>query len=324
MTTTPLTDQQLADGHLLDLIQAEVDSKPPHYYRFNGGLYVPKVLTLAQALRADRDRLAAELQRANADRSELADQLSSANEAEDELEAELSRARAELEQARQHTADAERMRDFHARSAEHIARKRDRAEQLIVRWREGDIATEVILTLVSSALAVATPTKPPPPPRLPDPEGPAVTPPRIQEAPVPDMTMAQADIYLDLVDDALTAAGIRPDHFDSSDCDEYADDGITTVPSAVLTWDTSELLMVGSAHGRLEDGVLVAWDASRGWVIAEMNPDGSNGPLEPLPMPVTAEPGRVAAVIASAVLAQPLTVNGEPDGAPWAWKPAQF
>lgn len=96
MTITPLTDQQLADGQLLDLIQAEVDSKPPHYYRFNGGLYVPKVLPLAQALRADRDRLVAELQRANANRSELADQLSSANEAEDELEAELGRVRAEL------------------------------------------------------------------------------------------------------------------------------------------------------------------------------------------------------------------------------------
>lgn len=69
MTTTPLTDQQLADSHLLDLIQDEVDSKPPHYYRFNGGLYVPKVLPLAQALRADRDRLAAELGRV---RTELA------------------------------------------------------------------------------------------------------------------------------------------------------------------------------------------------------------------------------------------------------------
>ena len=67
MTATPLTDQQLADSHLLDQIQDEVDSKPPHYYRFNGGLYVPKVLPLAQALRADRDRLAAELDRVRAE-----------------------------------------------------------------------------------------------------------------------------------------------------------------------------------------------------------------------------------------------------------------
>lgn len=140
---------------------------------------------------------------------------------------------------------------------------------------------------------------------------------------MPDMTMAQADIYLDQIDDALTAAGIRPDRFDSSDCDEYADDGITTVPSAVLTWDSSDLLLIGEAHGRLEDGVLVAWDALRGWVIAELNADHSNGPLEPLPMPVLAPAARAAATIASAVLAQSLTVDGDPGGTPWVWKPAQ-
>lgn len=139
-----------------------------------------------------------------------------------------------------------------------------------------------------------------------------------------DMTMAQADIYLSDVDDALTAAGIRPDHFDSSDSDEYAEDGITTVPSAVLTWDTSDLLKIGPEHDRFEDGVLVAWDAERGWVIAELNADHSNGPLEPLPMPVLAPAARVAATIAHAVLAQPLTVDGEPGGEPWVWKPAQF
>lgn len=136
---------------------------------------------------------------------------------------------------------------------------------------------------------------------------------------MPDMTLAQADTYLDRVDDALTAASIRPDHFDSSDCDEYADDGITTVPSAVLTWDTSDLLMIGPAHDRFEDGVLVAWDASRGWVIAELNADHSNGPLEPLPIPSLAEPARVAVTIARAVLGQPLSGD---DGSAWAWAPA--
>lgn len=141
---------------------------------------------------------------------------------------------------------------------------------------------------------------------------------------MPDMTMAQADTYLSDVDDALAAAGIRPDLFDVSDSDEFADDGITTVPSAVLTWDTSDLLLIGPAHDRFEDGVLVGWDASRGWVIAELNPDHSNSPLEPLPIPVLAEPARVAATIAAAVLAQPLTENGEPDGPAWFWAPARF
>lgn len=138
-----------------------------------------------------------------------------------------------------------------------------------------------------------------------------------------DMTMAQADIYLSDIDDALAAAGIRPDDFDASDSDEYAEDGITTVPSAVLTWTASDLLMVGEAHGRFEDGLLVAWDAERGWVIAELNADGSNGPLEPLPIPVTAEAHRVAFTIAAAVLAEPLTTNGELDGPAWSWAPAK-
>jgi len=140
---------------------------------------------------------------------------------------------------------------------------------------------------------------------------------------MPDLTMTDADIYLTDVDDALTAAGIRPDHFDASDCDEYADDGITTVPSAVLTWDSSDLLLIGEAHDRFEDGVLVAWDSLRGWQIAELNADHSNGPLEPLPMPALAPAARVAATIARAVLAQPLTENGEPDGPAWSWAPAR-
>lgn len=40
--------------------------------------------------------------------------------------------------------------------------------------------------------------------------------------------------------------------------------------------------------------------------------------------PALAPPARVAVTIARAVLAQPLTVDGEPDGEPWSWKPAQF
>jgi len=138
-----------------------------------------------------------------------------------------------------------------------------------------------------------------------------------------DLTMDQAEDYLDQVDDTLTAAGIEPDDIDIRDCDELAEDGITTVPSAVLTWTTNEQLRIGPDHGRFEDGVLVAWSTETGWQIAELNADQSNGPLESLPMPVLAPPARVAATIARAVLGQPLTVDGEPGGEPWAWKPAQ-
>jgi len=140
---------------------------------------------------------------------------------------------------------------------------------------------------------------------------------------MPDLTMDQAEDYLDQIDDALAAASIRPDDFQVSDVDEYAEDGITTVPSAVLIWDASDLLQVGPEHDRFDHGVLVAWDAERGWQIAELNEDHSNGPLEPLPMPVLAPGARVASTIARAVLAQPLTVDGEPDGAAWSWPAAR-
>jgi hypothetical protein len=138
-----------------------------------------------------------------------------------------------------------------------------------------------------------------------------------------EITMDQAEHYLDQVDEALTAASISPDDFQVSDVDEYAEDGITTVPSAVLSWMKSDLLLIGSEHGRFEDGVLVAWDAERGWQIAELNADWSNGPLEPLPMPVLAPAARVATTIARAVLGEPLTANGELDGPAWAWVPAK-
>jgi len=138
-----------------------------------------------------------------------------------------------------------------------------------------------------------------------------------------EITMDQAETYLDEVDDMLTAAGIPLDVLDIRDSDELAADGITTVPSAVLIWNTSDLLLIGPEHDRFENGVLVSWSTETGWEIAELNEDNSNGPLESLPMPVLAPPARVAVTIARAVLGQPLTVDGEPGGDPWVWKPAQ-
>ncbi len=136
---------------------------------------------------------------------------------------------------------------------------------------------------------------------------------------MPDITMGQAEDYLWQVDYALAAADIRPDKFDVRDSDEYAEDDITTIPSAVLIWDTSDLLLVGPDHDRLEHGVLIAWDTATGWQIAELHEGGSNSPLEPLPMPVLAPAARVIATIAAAVLGQPLTADGEPDGPAWSW-----
>ncbi|WP_035838932.1 hypothetical protein [Kitasatospora azatica] len=136
---------------------------------------------------------------------------------------------------------------------------------------------------------------------------------------MPLLTMEQAEDYLDQIEDALTAAGFQTTFFHTSNSDEYGDDG-STIPSAVLTWQTSDVLMVGEKFGRFEDGILLAWDTARGWAIAELNADGSNSQLEPLPMPVLAPTARVVVTIARAVLGQPLTVDGEPGGQPWAWE----
>lgn len=57
MTDTPHTGQQL---QMLDLIQAEADNAP-ETFRANHDLHAPRLLLLAQALRAELDRTRAEL-----------------------------------------------------------------------------------------------------------------------------------------------------------------------------------------------------------------------------------------------------------------------
>jgi hypothetical protein len=64
----------------------------------------------------------------------------------DSLATEIRRGRAELD-------DTARMRDFHALSAGHVARKRDRAEQLIGRWRDGHIEAEDVLDRIARTLS---------------------------------------------------------------------------------------------------------------------------------------------------------------------------
>jgi hypothetical protein len=55
---------------------------------------------------------------------------------------------------RQHAQDAGEARDFAQRQAEHIAAKRDLAEQVIDLWEKDAVTAEDALRMVRSALAV--------------------------------------------------------------------------------------------------------------------------------------------------------------------------
>ncbi|MFB7474005.1 hypothetical protein [Kitasatospora sp. NPDC056184] len=106
------------------------------------------------------------------------------------------------------------------------------------------------------------------------------------------MTMDQAEQYIDQVDDALTACGLRPTDVDIRDCDELAEDGITTVPSAVLTWRPEHPLVDVETHPH---GLLVAWSTETGWQHASLRENGSNEQLASLGCGGTlGAPGQVA------------------------------
>lgn len=59
-----------------------------------------------------------------------------------------------VDQLRRDLRDVEETRGFHARSAAHIAEKRDLAEQVIYLWDSGALKAEIALRMVQSALAV--------------------------------------------------------------------------------------------------------------------------------------------------------------------------
>ncbi|MFE6866036.1 hypothetical protein ACFVFS_05730 [Kitasatospora sp. NPDC057692] len=122
-------------------------------------------------------------------------------------------------------------------------------------------------TLLASAagivLAARTPRAAPTPPRT----------------PMTTMTTDQAEAYLYDVEDFLTAGGLRPTDVDIRDCDELADDGISTVPSAVLTWRPEHPLVDADTHPH---GLLVAWSTETGWQYASLREGGSNEQLQNL------------------------------------------
>ncbi|MEU3565401.1 hypothetical protein [Kitasatospora sp. NPDC006786] len=115
------------------------------------------------------------------------------------------------------------------------------------------------------------------------------------------ITMGEAEDYLGHVTDALAVVGLTPTTTNIPDTDELAEDGIPATPSAVLTWDAGHPSISAALFGA---GLLAAWSSETGWSHAALRPDGSNQPRTALDLPVFAEPGRIAAVLARVALGQ--------------------
>jgi uncharacterized protein YhaN len=100
----------------------------------------------AAILQRQIDAQAAELDAARAENAAMTDLRDRAIARQDQLRTEL--------------ADTARFRDHYSRVANNLARKRDRAEQLIGRYRAGDISAEDVLDRIERTLAVDA-TSPP-------------------------------------------------------------------------------------------------------------------------------------------------------------------
>lgn len=121
------------------------------------------------------------------------------------------------------------------------------------------------------------------------------------------------DPYITAVVDALTAAGLEPDNWWTSDAEanlyaEGPDAGCTTMLSAVLRWDADE----ENATGR--DGLFLFWDhPAEQWQYARMN-----RPPEFLPrVGRYSDPGAVATIARALLADTPL-----PKGYAPYWHPA--
>ncbi|MFJ1936664.1 hypothetical protein ACIOGZ_28895 [Kitasatospora sp. NPDC088160] len=113
------------------------------------------------------------------------------------------------------------------------------------------------------------------------------------------ITSRTAETYLDSVDGALTAEGLRPAEFTVDDTDELADDSLTALPGAVLTWP--------AGHSKLDPerfphGAVATWSAMAGWQAAALRPDGTSDTPTGLPLTALGEPNRVVEVITHVLL----------------------
>ncbi|MET9611725.1 hypothetical protein [Kitasatospora indigofera] len=113
------------------------------------------------------------------------------------------------------------------------------------------------------------------------------------------VTSEQAETYLDRIDGALTAKGLRPARFTVGDTEELADDGVTALPGAALAWPAGHSKL---DQERFPHGAVATWTARAGWQAAALRADGTSDTPTSLPLTVLGEPSRVVDVIAHALL----------------------
>lgn len=112
------------------------------------------------------------------------------------------------------------------------------------------------------------------------------------------------DPYITAVVDALTAAGLEPDDWWTSDAeidgyDEGPDDGCTTMLDAILRWDADDW--------QDEDGLVLIWEhPTEQWQYARPRPEGGNTEPEFLPnLGRYSHPASVAATARALLAGQP-------------------
>lgn len=94
--------------------------------------------------------------------------------------------------------------------------------------------------------------------------------------------------YIDIVVGLLRSLGVDPDEWWLSNSDTGHDGAVLTL-SAMLVWDRPTAAFV--------HGVTVFWDREDGWEYAALNENGSNQPVQSLPVPLWAEPVAVTCAI---------------------------
>ncbi|MCX4849804.1 hypothetical protein [Streptomyces sp. NBC_00893] len=129
------------------------------------------------------------------------------------------------------------------------------------------------------------------------------------------------DPYITAVIDALTAAGLEPDNYWTSDAeidpyDNGPDAGCITMLSAVISWDDTA---IDEDDEDGQDGLFLFWDhPAEQWQWARPRPEGGN--TEPeflLKLGRYSDPGAVAGTVRALLAAEPL-----PEGYAPYWHPA--
>lgn len=121
------------------------------------------------------------------------------------------------------------------------------------------------------------------------------------------MTQLPHDTYIEAVVDALTAAGLEPTEWWTSDTEinRYDGDGLTTQLEATFVWDGDHPAV---DNEDCEDGIALVWEhPAEQWLYADRQ---SNGELTMAPeflpgLPRWADPKAVATAVWALVVGRP-------------------